>query len=47
MAIIFLIDCVGDLTFEGFVPGEIRLLMDVGVVVDVVDAVVGVVCAKK
>jgi hypothetical protein len=39
MAIIFLIDCVGDLTVDGFGPGEIRLLIDVGVV----DAVVVVV----
>ena len=31
---------------EGFVPGEIRLDVDVGVVVEVVDAVVGVVVAK-
>ncbi len=36
-----------DLTFDGFVPGESRLFIDVGVVVDVVDAVVGVVCAKN
>ncbi len=40
MAIIFFIDNVEDLTLVRFVPGEIRLPADVGVVVDVVEAVV-------